>query len=148
PSGLPQPSTGRPPERHQGIQPPLPSASVPATPTPAPVSKPRAQKPRAQPPTPALAKATPAPAPIPTPASRPTPPPPTFASMAKTPARPSLVVSLRPPVAGGGQPLNAILASEGPLGDPVRCTVDSEEQPFGNRWTLTRRRIISPPLPT
>ncbi|KAH9019263.1 hypothetical protein EDB85DRAFT_1896787 [Lactarius pseudohatsudake] len=113
----------------EGIQRPLPpSAPVPAIPTPAPVSKPRAQKPRAQPPTPAPAKVLPALAPTPTPASHPTPPPPTFASMAKTPARPSLVVSLRPPVVGASHPpavrrspqevvshLNAILTSEGHL---------------------------------
>ncbi|KAH9160314.1 hypothetical protein EDB89DRAFT_2081984 [Lactarius sanguifluus] len=114
-------------------------APVPAVPTPAPVSKPRAKKPRAQPPTPAPAKvapapvtpakAKPAPAPTPAPVSRPTPPPaskPSFASMAKTPAWPSLVVSLCTPVAGAIIPqavhrspqeivghLNAILTSEG-----------------------------------
>ncbi len=58
--------------------------------------KPSAQstpKPRAQPPT----------APAPTPASRPAPP--SFASVAKTPARPSLVVALRPSVPGADVPL-------------------------------------------
>ncbi|KAH9015444.1 hypothetical protein EDB84DRAFT_1567691 [Lactarius hengduanensis] len=107
-------------------QPHLPSALAPATPTPPPVSTPRAQKPHAQPPTPALAKTKSAPAPTPAPASRPTPP--SFASVAKSPARPSLVVSLRPPVAGASHPpavrrspqevvthLNAVLASEGHL---------------------------------
>ncbi|KAH9159113.1 hypothetical protein EDB89DRAFT_2084736 [Lactarius sanguifluus] len=114
-------------------------APVPAVPAPAPVSKPRAKKPRAQPPTPAPAKVAPAPvtpakvkpapAPTPAPVTRPTPTPPskpTFASMAKTPARPSLVVSLRPQVAGSPSPaavrrspqelvehLNAVLLSEG-----------------------------------
>ncbi|KAH9166825.1 hypothetical protein EDB89DRAFT_1910409 [Lactarius sanguifluus] len=111
-------------------------APVPAVPTPAPVSKPRAKKPHAQPPTPVPAKAQPAsakaksaPAPTPAPVTRPTPPPaskPSFAFMAKTPARPSLVVSLRPPVAGAAIPqavrrspqeivshLNAVLSSEG-----------------------------------
>ncbi|KAH9166619.1 hypothetical protein EDB89DRAFT_2128736 [Lactarius sanguifluus] len=114
-------------------------APVPAVPAPAPVSKPRAKKPRAQPPTPAPAKVVPAPvtpakvkpapAPTPAPVIRPTPPSaskPSFASMAKTPARPSLVVSLRPPVAGATVPqavrrspqeivghLNAVLSSEG-----------------------------------
>ncbi|KAH9162195.1 hypothetical protein EDB89DRAFT_1913383 [Lactarius sanguifluus] len=114
-------------------------APVPAVPTPAPVSKPRAKKPHAQPPTPAPtvvkpapvqpAKVKPAPAPTPAPVTRPTPPPaskPSFASMAKTPARPSLVVSLRPPVAGATIPqavrrspqeivghLNTVLSSEG-----------------------------------
>ncbi|KAH9026444.1 hypothetical protein EDB85DRAFT_2149173 [Lactarius pseudohatsudake] len=75
-----------------------PSAPVPTPLTTAPVSKPRAKKPSAQLPTPAPAKAIPASAPTPTPATRPTPP--LFASVAKTPAWPSLVVSLRPPVAG------------------------------------------------
>ncbi len=58
--------------------------------------KPSAQptpKPRAQPPT----------APAPTPASRPAPP--SFASVAKTPARPSLVVALHPSVPGADVPL-------------------------------------------
>ncbi|KAH8999608.1 hypothetical protein EDB86DRAFT_2828229 [Lactarius hatsudake] len=110
-------------------------APVPA-PAPAPVSKPRAKKPRAQPPTPAPATVssgpahTPAPPTHPTPSpARPTPSPapkPSFASMAKSPARPSLVVSLQSAVAGGPKPLavcrgpqelvahlNAVLASEG-----------------------------------
>ncbi|KAH9024492.1 hypothetical protein EDB85DRAFT_2150433 [Lactarius pseudohatsudake] len=131
-----------------GIQrPPLPSAPVPATPTPAPVLKPCAWKPHAQPPTPAgaPAKAMPAPAPPPTPASRPPPPPPTFASMAKTPARPSLVVSLRLPVAGATQPLavrrspqevvshlNAILASEGHL-----ATLSAAQ------WTVKNNLVVT-----
>ncbi|KAH9026021.1 hypothetical protein EDB84DRAFT_1611629 [Lactarius hengduanensis] len=106
---------------------PLPSAPVPALPTNPPVLKPRVKRPHAQPPTPAPAKALPAPVPAPAPVSRPTPPPakPSFASMAKAPARPSLVVSLRLPVAGASHPpavrrspqeivehLNAVLASE------------------------------------
>ncbi|KAH9030054.1 hypothetical protein EDB85DRAFT_1891786 [Lactarius pseudohatsudake] len=74
---------------------PLPSAPVPAPPTQPPASKPCAQKPRAL-------------APIPTPASH--PPPPTFASLAKTPAWPSLVVSLRLLEVVGH--LNTVLASE------------------------------------
>ncbi|KAH9020896.1 hypothetical protein EDB85DRAFT_2152744 [Lactarius pseudohatsudake] len=101
--------------------PPLPSAPVPTTPTPAPVSKPCAQTP-----TPAPAKAKPVPAPTPTPASHPATIPPTFASVAKSPARPSLVVSLHPPVEGAPHPLavrrspqevvshlNAVLSLEG-----------------------------------
>ncbi|KAH9015359.1 hypothetical protein EDB84DRAFT_1443492 [Lactarius hengduanensis] len=128
-----------------GIQrPPPPSAPVPAIPTPAPVPTPRARKPRAQPPTPVPAKALPGPAPTPTPASRPTPPP-TFASVAKTPARPSLVVSLRPPVAGASHPpavrrspqevvshLNAILASEGHL-----ATLSTA------RWTAKNNLVVT-----
>src|SRR6266702_4537886 len=58
--------------------------------------KPSAQptpKPHAQPPT----------APVPNPASRPAPP--SFASVVKTPARPSLVVALRPSHSGGDVPL-------------------------------------------
>ncbi|KAH9010517.1 hypothetical protein EDB85DRAFT_2161208 [Lactarius pseudohatsudake] len=92
---------------------PAPAAPVPDVPTVPPVSKPRAKKPRAQPPTPVPAKASPAPVPTPAPASHPTPFPskPSFASMAKVPARPSLVVSLRPPEIVGH--LNAVLASEG-----------------------------------
>ncbi|KAH9033967.1 hypothetical protein EDB83DRAFT_2525252 [Lactarius deliciosus] len=82
----------------------------------------------ATPPTPTPAKVKPALAPTPTPASHPTPPPasrPSFASMVKTPARPSLVVSLQS-VAGAPKPLavrrspqevvghlNAVLSSEG-----------------------------------
>ncbi|KAH9032557.1 hypothetical protein EDB85DRAFT_2145465 [Lactarius pseudohatsudake] len=125
--------------------PPLPSAPVPATPTPAPVQKPHARKPRAQPPTPAPAKALPAPVPLPTPASRPPPPPPTFASMVKTPARPSLVVTLRPPVAGATHPpavrrspqevvshLNAILTSEGHL-----ATLSAA------RWTVKNNLMVT-----
>ncbi|KAH8979388.1 hypothetical protein EDB86DRAFT_3088991 [Lactarius hatsudake] len=99
------------------------------TPAPAPVSKPRAKKPRAQPPTPVPAMVPSGPVHTPAPPTRPTPPPaskPSFASMAKTPAWPSLVVSLQSPVAGGPKPLavrcgpqelvthlNAVLASEG-----------------------------------
>ncbi|KAH8982322.1 hypothetical protein EDB86DRAFT_3086226 [Lactarius hatsudake] len=99
------------------------------TPAPAPVSKPRAKKPRAQPPTPAPVTAQPKPAPTPAPATCPTPKPapaPSFASMAKTPAWPLLVVSLQTPVAGGPKPLavrhspqelvahlNAVLSLEG-----------------------------------
>ncbi|KAH8989009.1 hypothetical protein EDB86DRAFT_3201715 [Lactarius hatsudake] len=107
---------------------PEPPAPVP-DPTPAPVSKPRAKKPRAQPPTPAPATVSSGPVHTPAPPARPTPPPapkPSFASMAKSPARPSLVVSLHSTVAGGPKPLavrrgpqelvahlNAVLASEG-----------------------------------
>ncbi|KAH9012453.1 hypothetical protein EDB85DRAFT_1900376 [Lactarius pseudohatsudake] len=82
--------------------PPLPPC-LPFPPLPL-FQSPVPRKPHAQPPTPAPAKVLPAPAPTPTPASHPTPPPPTFASMAKIPARPSLVVSLRPPVAGASHP--------------------------------------------
>ncbi|KAH8979558.1 hypothetical protein EDB86DRAFT_3088764 [Lactarius hatsudake] len=105
---------------------PEPPAPVPA---PVPVSKPRAKKPRAQPPTPAPATVPSGPVHTPTPPARPTPPSapkPSFTSMAKTPARPSLVVSLQTPVVGGPKPLavrrgpqelvahlNAVLASEG-----------------------------------
>ncbi|KAH9011791.1 hypothetical protein EDB84DRAFT_1569516 [Lactarius hengduanensis] len=131
----------------EGLQaPPLPSAPMPATPTPTPASKPRAQKHRAQLPTPAPAKASPGPAPTPTPASRPTPPlPSTFASVVKTPARPSLVVSLRPPVAGASHPpavrrspqevvshLNAVLSSEGHL-----ATLSAA------RWTAKNNLVVT-----
>ncbi|KAH9175873.1 hypothetical protein EDB89DRAFT_2066072 [Lactarius sanguifluus] len=115
---------------------PAPAAPMPAPAAPPPVSKPRAKKPSAPLPTPVPAKAQPAsakaksaPAPTPAPVTHPTPPPaskPSFASMAKTPVRPSLVVSLRPPVAGATIPqavrrspqeivghLNAVLSSEG-----------------------------------
>ncbi|KAH9175829.1 hypothetical protein EDB89DRAFT_1903644 [Lactarius sanguifluus] len=115
---------------------PAPVAPVPAPPAKTPVSKPRAKKPSAPLPTPVPAKAQPAsakaksaPAPTPAPVTRPTPPPaskPTFASMVKTPAWPSLVMSLHPPVAGATIPqavrrspqeivghLNAVLSSEG-----------------------------------
>ncbi|KAI9441801.1 hypothetical protein H4582DRAFT_2073939 [Lactarius indigo] len=100
-----------------------PTPNPPPPPVP-PVSKPRASKPSAQTPTPAPAKTKPAPAPAPAKPSHPTKP--SFASMAKTPARPSLVVSLRPPVEGTTNPpavcrtpqeivthLNAVLHSEG-----------------------------------
>ncbi|KAH9169041.1 hypothetical protein EDB89DRAFT_2073464 [Lactarius sanguifluus] len=115
---------------------PVPVAPVPAPPAPAPVSKPRTKKPSAPLPTPVPAKAQPAsakakstPAPTPAPVTHPTPPPaskPSFTSMAKTPAWPSLVVSLCPPVAGATIPqavrrspqeivshLNAVLLSKG-----------------------------------
>ncbi|KAH9017037.1 hypothetical protein EDB85DRAFT_2155476 [Lactarius pseudohatsudake] len=126
---------------------PAPAAPVPDTPTIPPVSKPRAKKPRAQPPTPAPAKASPAPVPAPAPISRPTPPPskPSFASMAKTPARPSLVVSLRPPVAGASYPpavrrspqeivshLNAVLASE-----------DHQITLSAARWTVKNNLVVT-----
>ncbi|KAH9012470.1 hypothetical protein EDB85DRAFT_1900352 [Lactarius pseudohatsudake] len=126
---------------------PAPAAPVPDTPTIPPVSKPRAKKPRAQPPTPAPAKASPAPVPAPAPVSRPTPPPskPSFASMAKTPARPSLVVSLRPPVAGASYPpavrrspqeivshLNAVLASE-----------DHQVTLSAARWTAKNNLVVT-----
>ncbi|KAH9025259.1 hypothetical protein EDB83DRAFT_2657856 [Lactarius deliciosus] len=129
-----------------GIQhPPLPSAPVPAPPTTTPVSQPRAQKPRAQPPTPAPAKAHPVPAPPPTaPVSRPTPKP-SFASMAKTPARPSLVMSLQPPAPGATKPLavrrspqevvghlNAVLLSEGHL-----VTLSAA------RWTAKNNLVVT-----
>ncbi|KAH8994155.1 hypothetical protein EDB86DRAFT_3078361 [Lactarius hatsudake] len=107
-----------------------PESPAPA-PAPAPVSKPRAKKPRAQPPAPAPATVSPGPVRMPAPLARPTPPPastPSFASIAKAPARPSLVVSLQSSVAGGPKPLavrrgpqelvthlNAVLASEGHL---------------------------------
>ncbi|KAH9160307.1 hypothetical protein EDB89DRAFT_2082031 [Lactarius sanguifluus] len=115
---------------------PAPAAPMPAPPAKPPVSKPCAKKPSAPPPTPVLAKTQPAlvkakstPAPTPAPVTHPTPPPaskPSFASMAKTPAQPSLVVSLHVPVAGATVPqavhrspqeivshLNAVLTSEG-----------------------------------
>ncbi|KAH8998298.1 hypothetical protein EDB86DRAFT_3149378 [Lactarius hatsudake] len=117
------------------MPPPAPAPAVVApeppapAPAPTPVSKPRAKKPRAQPPTPTPATVSSGPVHAPAPPARPTPPPapkPSFASMVKTPARPSLVVSLQSPVAGGPKPLaicrspqelvthlNAILASEG-----------------------------------
>ncbi|KAH9013638.1 hypothetical protein EDB83DRAFT_2529548 [Lactarius deliciosus] len=131
----------------EGIpHPPLPSAPVPAPPTTTPVSKPRAQKPHAQPPTPAPTRTKSASAPTPTPASHPKPPPPpSFASVAKTPARPSLVVSLRPPVVGTSHPpavrrspqevvshLNAILASEGHL-----ATLSAA------RWTVKNNLVVT-----
>ncbi|KAH8997811.1 hypothetical protein EDB86DRAFT_3150762 [Lactarius hatsudake] len=106
---------------------PEPPAPAPA---PTPVSKPRAKKPHAQPSAPAPATVPSGPVCAPAPPTHPTPPPATkplsFASVAKTPARPSLVVSLQSPVAGGPKPLavrrgpqelvahlNAVLASEG-----------------------------------
>ncbi|KAH8983485.1 hypothetical protein EDB86DRAFT_3122469 [Lactarius hatsudake] len=118
------------------VPPPTPAPAVAApeppapAPAPTPVSKPRAKKPRAQPPGPAPATVPSGPVRAPAPPTRPTPPPatkpPSFASVAKTPARPSLVVSLQPSVAGGPKPLavrrgpqelvahlNAVLASEG-----------------------------------
>ncbi|KAH9165560.1 hypothetical protein EDB89DRAFT_2076663 [Lactarius sanguifluus] len=137
---------------------PAADAPVPAVPAPAPVSKPHAKKPRAQPPTPAPAKVAPAPvtpakvkpapAPSPAPVTRPTPPSapkPSFASMAKTPARPSLVVSLRPPVAGATVPqavrcspqeivghLNAVLSSEG-----HQVTLSA------TRWTAKNNLVVT-----
>ncbi|KAH9015308.1 hypothetical protein EDB85DRAFT_2156813 [Lactarius pseudohatsudake] len=96
---------------------------------------------------PAPAKASPAPVPAPAPVSRPTPPPskPSFASMAKTPARPSLVVSLRPPVAGASYPpavrrspqeivshLNAVLASE-----------DHQVTLSAARWTVKNNLVVT-----
>ncbi|KAI9433391.1 hypothetical protein H4582DRAFT_2061010 [Lactarius indigo] len=97
---------------------------TPLPPPAPPVSKPRALQPSAQTPTPAPAKAKPAPVPAPVKPSRPTKP--SFATMAKSPARPSLVVSLRPPTEGTTNPpavrrtpqeivthLNAVLHSEG-----------------------------------
>ncbi|KAH9007868.1 hypothetical protein EDB84DRAFT_1572496 [Lactarius hengduanensis] len=126
---------------------PAPDAPVPAPPTTPPVLKPRAKKPRAQPPTPVPAKASPAPVPTPAPASRPTPPlsKPSFASMAKVPARPSLVVSLRPPVAGASHPpavrrspqeivghLNAVLASE-----------DHQVTLSAARWTAKNNLVVT-----
>ncbi|KAH9024334.1 hypothetical protein EDB84DRAFT_1440712 [Lactarius hengduanensis] len=125
------------------LRPPIPSAPVPTLPTTAPVSKPRTKKPSAQLPTPAPAKAAPASAPTPAPTARPTPP--SFASVAKSPARPSLVVSLRPPVAGASHPpavrrspqevvshLNAVLASEGHL-----ATLSAA------RWTAKNNLVVT-----
>ncbi|KAH9160016.1 hypothetical protein EDB89DRAFT_1915310 [Lactarius sanguifluus] len=133
-------------------------APVPAVPAPAPVSKPRAKKPRAQPPTPAPAKVAPAPvtlakvkpAPAPTPAliSRPTPPPaskPSFASMAKTPARPSLVVSLRPPVAGSPPPL-AVCCSLQELVEHLNAVLLSEGHQVtlsAARWTAKNNLVVT-----
>ncbi|KAH8997108.1 hypothetical protein EDB86DRAFT_2828875 [Lactarius hatsudake] len=108
------------------LHPPLPSVPMPAPPTTLPVSKPCAQKPHVQSPTPAPAWIKPGLALAPTPVSRPKPPPPSFTSVAKTPTRPSLVMSLHPSVAGGPKPLavhcspqdvvshlNTLLTSEG-----------------------------------
>ncbi len=67
---------------------PPPKAATAKKPSAQPTSKPRAQPPTA---------------PTPTPASRPAPP--SFASMVKAPARPSLVVALRPPTPGADVPL-------------------------------------------
>ncbi|KAH8995069.1 hypothetical protein EDB86DRAFT_3077875 [Lactarius hatsudake] len=121
----PTPAPVPPPAPAPAVAAPVPPAPVPA---PSPVSKPRAKKPRAQPPTPAPATVPSGPGHAPAPPARPTPPSasrPSFATMAKTPARPSLVVSLQSPVAGGPKPLavrrgpqelvahlNAVLASE------------------------------------
>ncbi|KAH9004640.1 hypothetical protein EDB86DRAFT_3200382 [Lactarius hatsudake] len=123
----PTPAPVPPPAPAPAVVAPEPPAPAPA---PTPVSKPRAKKPRAQPPTPAPATVPSGPVRAPAPPTRPTPPPatkpPSFASVAKTPARPSLVVSLQSPVAGGPKPLavrrgpqelvahlNTVLASEG-----------------------------------
>ncbi|KAH8979920.1 hypothetical protein EDB86DRAFT_2835628 [Lactarius hatsudake] len=122
----PTPAPVPPPAPAPAVVAPEPPAPVPSPP---PVSKPRAKKPHAQPPAPAPAMVSSGPAHTPAPPTRPTPLPaskPSFASMAKTPAWPSLVVSLQSPVAGGPKPLavrrrpqelvthlNAVLASEG-----------------------------------
>ncbi|KAH8982247.1 hypothetical protein EDB86DRAFT_3086316 [Lactarius hatsudake] len=124
---------------------PEPPAPAPAPP---PVSKPCAKKPRAQPPAPAPATVPPGPVRKPAPPARPTPPPastPSFASMAKAPARPSLVVSLQSTVAGGPKPLavrrgpqelvthlNAVLASEG---HPVTLSAA--------RWTAKNNLVVT-----
>ncbi|KAH9168134.1 hypothetical protein EDB89DRAFT_2074262 [Lactarius sanguifluus] len=137
---------------------PAAAAPVPAVPAPAPVSQPRARKPRAQPPTPAPAKVAPAPvtlakvkpasAPTPAPVTRPTPPPaikPSFASMAKTPARPSLVVSLRPPVAGAPPP-SAVRRSPQELVEHLNAVLSSEGHQVtlsAARWTAKNNLVVT-----
>ncbi len=74
-------------DKVNGSRPP-PKAAAAKTPSAQPTPKPRAQPPTA---------------PTPTPASRPAPP--SFASVAKAPARPSLVVALRPSAPGADVPL-------------------------------------------
>ncbi|KAI9431977.1 hypothetical protein H4582DRAFT_2062234 [Lactarius indigo] len=118
-------------------------APVPPPSTTPPVSKPCAPKPSAQTPAPMSAKAKPAPAPTPTTPSRPVKP--SFATMAKTPARPSLVVSLRPPAEGATNPpavhrtpqeivthLNAVLHSEGHAVSPSAA-----------RWTARNNLVVT-----
>src|SRR6266702_4574915 len=100
------------------------------------VKKPSAQptpKPRAQPPT----------APAPTPASRPVPP--SFASVAKTPARPSLVVALRPSHSGGDVPL-AIRRSPQEVVTHLNAELVDSPHPVtlsATRWTAKNNLVVT-----
>ncbi|KAH8976623.1 hypothetical protein EDB86DRAFT_3095267 [Lactarius hatsudake] len=133
---------------------PAPAAAVLApeppapAPAPAPVSKPRAKKPCAQPPAPAPATVPSGLVRMPAPPARPTPPPastPSFASVAKTPARPSLVVSLQPPVAGGPKPL-AVRRSPQELVTHLNAILASEDHPVtlsAARWTAKNNLVVT-----
>ena len=100
--------------------------------------KPSAQptsKPRAQPPT--------APAPPPTPASRPAPP--SFASVVKTPVRPSLVVALRPSVSGADVPL-AIRRSPQEVVTHLNAELVDSPHPVtlsAARWTAKNNLVVT-----
>ncbi|KAH8982131.1 hypothetical protein EDB86DRAFT_2834528 [Lactarius hatsudake] len=124
---------------------PEPPAPVPA---PTPVSKPRAKKPHAQPPAPAPATVSSGPARAPAPPTRPTPPPatkPSFASMAKTPARPSLVVSLQPSVVGGPKPL-AVRRSPQELVAHLNAVLALEDHQVtlsAARWTAKNNLVVT-----
>ncbi|KAH8986078.1 hypothetical protein EDB86DRAFT_3083117 [Lactarius hatsudake] len=126
---------------------PEPPAPAPA-PAPAPVSKPRAKKPHAQPPAPAPATVSSGPARTPAPPARPTPPPaspPSFASVAKSPARPSLVVSLQSSVAGGPKPL-AVRRSPQELVSHLNAVLASEGHPVtlsAARWTAKNNLVVT-----
>ncbi|KAH8993557.1 hypothetical protein EDB86DRAFT_3078594 [Lactarius hatsudake] len=124
---------------------PEPPAPAPA---PAPVSKPRAKKPRAQPPAPAPATVSSGPVRTPAPPACPTPPPastPSFAFVAKTPARPSLVVSLQSSVAGGPKPL-AVRCSPQELVTHLNAVLASEAHPVtlsAARWTAKNNLVVT-----
>src|SRR6266702_3294737 len=114
------------------LNPPLPLPQVAAA------KKPSAQptsKPRAQPPT--------APAPPPTPASRPAPP--SFASVVKTPVRPSLVVALRPSVSGADVPL-AIRRSPQEVVTHLNAELVDSPHPVtlsAARWTAKNNLVVT-----
>ncbi len=100
-----------------------------------------AKKPSAQP-TPKT-RAQPPTAPAPTPASRPAPP--SFASVAKTPARPSLVVALRPSLPGADTPL-AVRRSPQEVVSHLNAELADGNHPVtlsAARWTAKNNLVVT-----
>ncbi|KAH8996079.1 hypothetical protein EDB86DRAFT_3077204 [Lactarius hatsudake] len=119
---------------------PVVAAPVPSAPAPASVLKPHAQKPHSVPPTPAPAKTKSALAPTPTP---PIAAKPSFATMAKTPAWPSLVMSLQLPVAGGPKPLAVCRSPQEVVGHlNAMLSLEGHQVTLSAAWWTVKNNLV------